>query len=404
VDFEPTEAQGAVLATARAFARSRIAPAAAANAREERFPAELVRGLGELGLLAVNVPAAHGGSEAGAVAYALALMEVAAADCATAVTMAVTNMVGEVIARFGTAAQRERHLPRLARGEYLAGAFALSEPHAGSDAAALTTRAERRGDAWVLTGEKQWISGGDVAGVHLVFARTGEGGPGRRGAGITAFLVEAGTPGLSAGRREAKMGLRASPTVPLGLDGVNLSDAARLGPEGGGMALALAALDGGRIGIGAQATGVMRAALEASVAYARSRRAFGRSLAEHQGIAFMLADMATARDTARLLTLRAAALKEAGRPFTSEAAMAKLWSAEAAQRVVSQAVQIHGGNGYTEAFPVERLFRDARVQTIYEGTSEVQRLVIARELLGDGPAASMTARISPPARSRRRSR
>ena len=170
------------------------------------------------------------------------------------------------------------------------------------------------------------------------------------------------------------------------------------------MALALAALDGGRIGIGAQATGVMRAALEASVAYARSRRAFGRSLAEHQGIAFMLADMATARDTARLLTLRAAALKEAGRPFTSEAAMAKLWSAEAAQRVVSQAVQIHGGNGYTEAFPVERLFRDARVQTIYEGTSEVQRLVIARELLGDGPAASMTARISPPARSRRRSR
>jgi alkylation response protein AidB-like acyl-CoA dehydrogenase len=384
VDFELSETQRAVQETARAFARERIAPAAAANAAAERFPVELVRGLGELGLLAVNVPAAHGGSEAGAVAYALALVEVATADCATAVTMAVTNMVGEVVARFGTAAQQARHLPRLASGAYLAGAFALSEPQAGSDAGALTTRAERRGDGWVLTGEKQWISGGDVAGVYLVFARTGRAGEGGRHAGITAFLVEAGTPGLVAGRREAKMGIRASPTVPLSLDGCVVPDGARLGSVGEGFRLALAALDGGRIGIGAQATGVMTAALEASVSYAKGRRAFGRPLAERQGIAFMLADMATARDTALLLTLRAAALKEAGRPYTREAAMAKLWCAEAAQRAVSRAVQVHGGNGYTDAYPVERLFRDARVQTLYEGTSEIQRLVVAREVLRDG--------------------
>jgi alkylation response protein AidB-like acyl-CoA dehydrogenase len=382
--FELTETQRAIQETARAFARERIAPAAAENARLERFPAELVRGLAELGLLAVSVPAAHGGAEAGAVAYALALTEVAAADCATAVVMAVTNMVGELITRYGTPAQQARHLPRLASGEYLAGAFALSEPQAGSDAAALTTRAERRGDGWVLSGAKQWISSGDVAGVYVVFARTGEGGPDRRRGAITAFLVEAGTPGLSVGRREAKMGLRASGTVALTLDGCAVPDAARLGAEGDGLKLALTALDGGRIGIGAQATGVMTAALEASRAYARSRRAFGRALAGHEGVAFMLADLATARDTARLLTLRAAALKEAGRPFTREAAMAKLWCAEAAQRAVSQAVQIHGGNGYTDAFPVERLFRDARVQTIYEGTSEVQRLVIAREILREG--------------------
>ena len=391
MDHELSETQRAVQEVARAFARERILPAAAENARLERFPVELVRGLGELGLLAVNVPAVHGGSEAGAVAYALALIEVAAADCATAVTMAVTNMVGEMIARFGTPAQQARHLPRLASGAYLAGAFALSEPQAGSDAGALTTRAERRGEGWVLDGEKAWISAGDVAGVFLVFARTPAGAGGepagegvRRRARVSAFLVEAGTPGLTAGPPESKMGLRASHTVPLVLDGCWVPDTARLGGEGEGFRLALTALDGGRIGIGAQATGIMTAALEASAAYAKSRRSFGRPLAEHQGVAFMLADMATERDTALLLTLRAAALKEAGLPFTREAAMAKLWCSEAAQRAVSRAVQLHGGNGYTDAYPVERLFRDARVQTIYEGTSEVQRLVIAREVLREG--------------------
>jgi alkylation response protein AidB-like acyl-CoA dehydrogenase len=378
--LELTEAQRAVQETARAFARERIAPVAAANDRAGRFPAELIRGLGELGLLAVNVPEAYGGSEAGAVAYAVALMEIASADCATAVTMGVTNMVGELIARWGTEAQKARHLPRLASAEHLAGAFALSEAGSGSDAGALTTRATRRGDGWVIDGAKQWITSGDVAGVLVVWART-EPGTGPRG--ITAFLVEGGTPGLVVGRHEAKMGVRASTTVALTFDGCVVPDEARLGGVGEGFRVALGALDGGRIGIGAQASGTIAAALEASARYARERTSFGAPLAEHQAIRFMLADMATDRDAARLLTLRAAALKEAGLPFTREAAMAKLWASEAAQRAVNRAVQIHGGYGYTDAFPAERLFRDARVQTIYEGTSEIQRLVIARELLRD---------------------
>ncbi len=376
--FEPTEAQAAVAATARAFARERITPQAAANDRASRFPDDLVRGLGELGLLAVNLPAAWGGSQAGAVAYALALMEVAEADCATAVTMGVTNMVGEIIARFGTDAQRERHLPRLASGEYLAGAFGLSEPGSGSDAGALATRAVRRGDGWVLDGEKAWISGGDVAGVVVVWARTGE----DRGRGISAFLVEPGMPGFSVGKHEEKLGLRASHTVSLAFDGCEVPDTARLGQVGQGLQLALAALDGGRIGIASQATGTIQAALAASTRYARERQAFGRPIAGHQAVAFMLADMAVEHETSRLMTLRAAALKEAGRPFTREAAMAKLLASEAAQRAVSRAVQLHGGNGCTEAYPVAKLFRDAKVQTIYEGTSEIQRMVIARDLLG----------------------
>ncbi|HET9552835.1 MAG TPA: acyl-CoA dehydrogenase family protein [Anaeromyxobacteraceae bacterium] len=378
--FEPNEAQAAVAATARAFARERIAPAAAANDQAGRFPADLIRGLGELGLLAVNVPAAWGGSEAGAVAYALALMEVAAADCATAVTMAVTNMVGEIIVRFGTEAQRQRHLPRLASAEWPAGAFGLSEAGAGSDPAALATRAVRRGDRWILDGEKSWITSGDVAGVIVVWARTD---PAAGAKGITAFLVEPGTPGFTVGRREQKLGLRASSTVSLAFEGCELPDAARLGEVGQGLPVALAALAGGRVGIAAQATGTIRAALEASVRYARERRSFGVPIAQHQAVAFGLADVAVDHDAARLLTLRAAALKEAGQPFVREAAMAKLFASEAAQRAVSRAVQVHGGYGYTEAYGVAKLFRDAKVQTIYEGTSEVQRLVIARELLRD---------------------
>jgi butyryl-CoA dehydrogenase len=379
VDFEPNDVQRAVQETARRFARERIAPAAAENDRARRFPAELVRGLGDLGLLAVNVPGAYGGSEAGAVAYALAVMEVAAADCSLAVTMAVTNMVAETLARYGSEETKRRHIPRLASGEWLAGAFGLSEPQSGSDAAALRTRAERRGEGWVLTGEKQWITSGDVAGAIVVWAKTD---PAAGARGITAFVVEGGSAGLAVGRHEEKMGLRASSTVSLSLDGVEVSDAARLGEVNGGFKIALGALDGGRVGIAAQAAGTIRAALEASVRYAKDRTTFGVPIASHQAIGFMLADLATEADAARLLALQAAALKEAGLPFGRAAAMAKLWASEAAQRAVSKAVQIHGGYGYTDAFPVERLFRDARVQTIYEGTSEIQRLVIARELLG----------------------
>jgi alkylation response protein AidB-like acyl-CoA dehydrogenase len=379
--MEPTEAQAAVAATARAFARGRIAPAAAANDRRGVFPAELIRGLGELGLLAVNVPAECGGSEAGAVAAALSMMELAAADASVAVIAGVTNMVAEIIARYGSPEQQARHLPRLASGEYLSGAFGLSEAGAGSDASAITTRAARRGDRWVLDGAKQWITSGDVAGVLVVWARTDPAPDG--GKALTAFLVEPGMPGFGIGRHEEKLGQRASTTVSLSFDGVELTDEARLGNVGQGLAIALSALDGGRIGIAAQATGTMRAALEAATGYARERTTFGRPIAQHQAIAFMLADMATAHDTARLMTLRAAWTKEAGQPFTHAASMAKLFASEAAQRVVDRAVQICGGNGYTEEYPVAKLFRDARVQTIYEGTSEIQRMVIARQLLRD---------------------
>jgi alkylation response protein AidB-like acyl-CoA dehydrogenase len=378
--FEPSELQQAVQDTARRFARERIAPVAAENDRSARFPRELVHGLGELGLLAVNVPEAYGGSGAGAVAYALALMELAAADCATAVIAAVTNMVGETIARFGTEAQRRRFLPPLASGEWAAGAFGLSEPQAGSDAAAMRTRAVRRGDVWVLDGEKQWITSGDVAGVIIVWAKTDPEAGTRE---VTAFLVERGAPGLVVGRHEEKMGIRASSTVSLAFDGCEVPEAQRLGPVGEGFRIALAALEGGRVGIAAQATGTIRAALDASRRYAKERHAFGRPIAEHQAVAFMLADMATDHEASRLMTLRAAALKESGAPFAREAAMAKLLAGEAAQRAVSRAVQIHGGYGYTSDFPVEKLFRDARVQTLFEGTSEIQRIVVAREVLRD---------------------
>ncbi len=378
MDFELTEAQAAIVDTARSFAQQRVAPAAQENDRLGRFPEDLVRELGGLGLLAVNVPEEWGGSGAGAVAYVLSLMEIAAADCALAVTMAVTNMVGEIIARYGTEVQRRRHCPRLASGEYLAGSFALSEPQAGSDSAAMTTRAERRGDRWVLDGAKQWITSGDRAGVLVVWARTARG---RASHGVTAFLVEAGAPGMTVGPHEQKMGIRASTTVPLAFQDCELPGDAILGEVDQGFPIAMAALDGGRTGIAAQATGTLRAALDASSRYALERQAFGRLIGDFEAIRFMLADMRTEHEAARLLTLQAAWLKEQRRSFTREASMAKLFAAEAAQRAVTKAVQIHGGYGYTDAFPVERYFRDARVQTIYEGTSEIQRLVIARELL-----------------------
>jgi len=378
VDFEGTEIQRAVAATARKFATERAAPAAAEADRRARFPEELIRELGALGLLAVNVPSAHGGSEAGVVAYALAVMEIARVDCSLAVTMAVTNMVGETIARFGTESQKARCLPRLASAEWIAGAYALSEPQAGSDPSSMTTRADRRGDGWVLNGTKQWITSGDRAGVVIVWARS-DVGAGKRG--ITAFLVDGGTPGMHVGRHEEKMGIRSSSTVSLTFDDCQIPADAVLGMEGHGLRVALTALDGGRIGIASQATGTIQAALDAASRYARDRKAFGKPIAGFQAVSFALADMATAHDAARLLALRAAMLKEAGEPFSREAAMAKLFASEAAQVAVSKAVQIHGGYGYIDEFPVERLFRDARVQTIYEGTSEVQRLVIARNIL-----------------------
>jgi alkylation response protein AidB-like acyl-CoA dehydrogenase len=377
MQLELTETQALIRNTARTFARERVAPGARERDRTETFPRDLLLEMAELGLLGINVPADLGGAEAGAVSYALAMMEVAEACASTAVAMAVTNMCAELITAFGTEAQKRRHVTRLTSGEAVVGAFALSEPQAGSDASALEARAERRGSGWVLNGTKQWTTSGAFAGVLVVWARTGGPGPG----GLSAFIVEGGTPGLEIGRAEDKMGLRASNTVSLIFENCRLPGEALLGREGEGFKVAMAALDGGRIGIASQACGVARAALGASLRYTRERHAFGQPIADFQAVRFMLANISTELNAAELMTLRAAGLKESGRPFTCEASMAKLFAAEMANRAADKAVQLHGGYGYIDEFPVERYLRDARVQTIYEGTSEIQRLVIARELL-----------------------
>jgi len=377
LNLDLTESQKEIRELAARFARDRILPCARDRDREERFPVELLREMAALGLMGINVPAEYGGASAGAVAYALAMMEVSAACASTSVAMAVTNMCAELICNFGSSAQKRKYVTRLVSGEALAGAFALSEPHCGSDAAALTTRATRRGRAWVLDGSKQWITSGAYAGVLVVWARSG--GTGSRG--ISAFIVEGGAPGMRVGKREDKLGLRSSNTVALTFEDCEIPEENLLGQEGEGFKLAMAALDGGRIGIASQACGVAEAALQASIAYAKDRSAFGKPIGEFQAIRWFLANVETDLAAARLLTLRAASQKQRGQPFTRQASMAKLFASEMAYRACDRAVQIHGGYGYIDEFPVERYLRDARVQTLYEGTSEIQRLVIAREVL-----------------------
>ncbi|MBK9258414.1 MAG: acyl-CoA dehydrogenase family protein [Polyangiaceae bacterium] len=374
MDIEPNETQALVARTARDFAERVIAPVASELDRTERYPREILQGLADLGLMGVNVPASLGGAEAGPVSYALAMMEIARACASTAVLMAVTNMVGEVIARFGSEAQRATYNPRLCSGEYPAGSFALSEPEAGSDPGSMRTTAERTSKGWVIRGQKQWITSGSYAGVYVVWARTG--GPGTRG--LSAFLVEGGTPGLIPGKPEDKLGLRASNTVPLTFDDCVVPEDALLGNEGEGFRIAMMALDGGRIGIASQAIGIATAALDRATEYAKQRKQFGKPIGEFQALQWTLADCRTELDAARLLALRAAWLKESKKPFSAEAAMAKLYASETANRVCQKALQLHGGYGYVREYGVERHLRDVRVTTIYEGTSEVQRLVIAR--------------------------
>ncbi len=376
MQLEMTEAQTLIQRTARDFADRAVRPVAAALDREARFPSELVRELAELGLLGVGVRAELGGAEAGTVAYSLAMTEIAKACASTAVTMAVTNMVAEVIQRFGTEAQHE-HVRRITSGEHLTGAFALSEPGAGSDPGAMLTTARETPDGYVIDGQKQWITNGAYAGVFVVWARTG--GPGPRG--LSCFLVEKGAPGLSVGAPEDKHGLRASSTVPLTFDGAVVPKSALLGELGGGFKIAMMALDGGRIGIASQAIGIAEEALSCAVRYAKERRQFGAPIGDFQAIQWMLADSRAELDAAKLLTLRAASEKEAGLPFSQHASMAKVFATEAANRVCNRAVQVHGGYGYIREFPVERLLRDVRVTTLYEGTSQIQRVVIARDLL-----------------------
>ncbi len=377
MDFELNETQRLIRDTARSFAKDRVAPGAKQRDRDETFPTELFREMGGLGLLGVNIAPELGGAGAGVVSYSLAMMEISAACASTSVTMAVTNMCAELIARFGTDAQVKKFVPMLTSGEAIAGSFALSEPQAGSDPGAMTTTAVKKGDRWVLNGTKQWITSGAYAGVMVVWARTG----GQGNKGLSCFILEGRPKGLTIGKPEDKMGLHGSNTVSLTFEDCELPGDAMLSKEGDGFKLAMIALDGGRIGIASQALGVGRAALEASVLYAKDRQAFGGPIADFQAIRWFLADMRTELSAAELLVWRAATLKEAGRPYSREASMAKLFASETSYRICDKAIQIHGGYGYIDEFPVERYFRDARVQQIYEGTSEIQRLVIARETI-----------------------
>ena len=375
--FEPNEEQKLVQRTAKEFADRELRPNAARRDREHLFPSAELRRLAELGLLGVNIPTRYGGAEAGVVAYALAITELARGCASTTVAVAVSNMAAELICQFGDEQQRQRYLPRLLSGELVCASFALSEAHCGSDASALSTSARRVDDGWLLNGSKQWITSADHAGVLVVWARTSE----HKTKGISAFLVDGNIAGLCIGKHEDKLGLNGSSTVSLTFEDCRLPADALLGGEGAGFRLAMVALDGGRIGVAAQALGIGLEALSEARAYAQQRQAFGSPLGEHQAIQWMLADSSAELSAARLLVLRAASLKERGELFTQEASMAKLYSSEACNRVCYRSQQVHGGYGYTKEFAIERLARDARVTTIYEGTSEIQRMVIARSLL-----------------------
>lgn len=372
-----TEDQRLVRDAARDFAQSVLAPNAAQWDREGKLPDEVVRQMGELGLLGMLVPEAQGGSKTDDLAYALAIEEIAAGCASCATLMSVHNSVGCVpILRFGTAAQQAQWLPRLASGEVI-GAFCLTEPQAGSEADALRTRAVLDGDHWVITGAKQFITNGRRAGMAIVFAVT-DAELGKKG--LSAFIVPTDTPGFIVEREEHKMGIRASDTCAISLQGVRVPFDHLLGQRGEGLKIALANLEGGRIGIGAQAVGIARAALDAARAYARERTQFGKPIAEHQAISQLLADMHTRLNAARLMVHHAARLRTAGVPCISEASQAKLMASEVAEWVCSQAIQVHGGNGYLQDYAVERHYRDARITQIYEGTSQIQKIVIARQL------------------------
>jgi alkylation response protein AidB-like acyl-CoA dehydrogenase len=381
MDFAPSETEALIQKTAKDFAERKLAPVAAAIDEAERFPEPELHALAELGMMGVNVPAALGGAEAGAVAYALAMMEIARGCASTAVTMAVTNMVGEIICRYGTDEQRARYVPRITSGEYVAGSFALSEPGAGSDPGGMQTTASPTADGFLLNGSKAWVTSGAHAGVLIVWARTAprDTHPGAKG--VSCFLVEQGTPGMKPGPAENKMGLRGSNTVPIAFEDCRLPKGALLGGLNQGFSVAMTALDGGRIGISAQAVGIASAALDEATAYARDRRQFDRPIADFQAIQWLLADSRMELDAARWLCLRAACAKRDGQPFTREASMAKLFASEAANRICDRALQVHGGYGYVKDFAAERHVRDVRVTRIYEGTSEIQRTVIARGVL-----------------------
>jgi butyryl-CoA dehydrogenase len=378
MDLQLTEEQSMIQAMAREFARERVRPIAAEIDRDARFPHETVKRMGELGLMGIAVPERWGGAGADVVSYVVALEEIARACASHAVIMSVNNsLYGDPVLQFGTDEQRGRFLKPVASGHAI-GCFALTEPQAGSDASNQATTARRDGDHYVLTGRKLFITNGREASFALVFAQTDR-EQGHRG--ISTFVVEKGAPGFSVSKTEDKLGIRASDTAELVFEECRVPAANRIGEEGQGFRIALTAIDGGRIGIAAQAVGIAAGASERAVAYARERKAFGVVIGHHQMVQWMLADMATAIEGGRLLVHQAAALKDRGAPFTKQAAMAKLFCAEMAMRVTTDAVQVHGGYGFIKDYEVERYFRDAKITQLYEGTSQIQKLVIAREVL-----------------------
>jgi alkylation response protein AidB-like acyl-CoA dehydrogenase len=360
---------------ARDFAAEKLAPSAHKRDAEHAFPRAELTEMGALGFLGMNVPEAYSGSDVGAIGQALVIEEIAAGDGACSTIVAVHNSVGcGPIVKFGTEAQKRAFLPKLASGEWIGG-FALTEPQAGSDASEIKTRARRDGDHYIINGSKQFITSGKNGDVIILFAVTN---PDAGKKGISAFIVPTNTPGYRVVRVETKLGQHSSDTCQLAFDDMVIPASLRLGAEGEGYKIALANLEGGRIGIAAQAVGMARAAFEAARDYAAERKAFGKAIIEHQAVGFRLAQMATQIEAARQLVLHAASLREAGLPCLTEACMAKLFASEMAERVISDALQIFGGNGYIADYPVERIYRDARVCQIYEGTSDIQRLVIAR--------------------------
>jgi alkylation response protein AidB-like acyl-CoA dehydrogenase len=376
--FDLSADQREIQALARDFAEAEIAPNAAEWDRQHGFPRELLGRLADLGLLGVCVPEEYGGAGADFLSYILVLEELSRADAGVGVTVAVhTSAVTLPILNFGTDDQRSRFVPPLARGEAI-GAFALTEPEAGSDAGSLRTAAEPNGDGWRISGSKQWITNGNFGGTVLLFARTDSHTPGAKG--VSAFIVDGDQVRVT--REEEKLGLNSSSTVDLLIEGAEVGPDRLLHEEGKGFAVAMSTLDGGRIGIAAQALGIAQAAYDVARAYALERRQFGKRIADFQAIQWKLADMATEIDAARLLVHRAAWLKQEGRPHTEEGAKAKLFASEMARRQTAEAIQVLGGYGYTKEFPAERYYRDAKITEIYEGTSEIQRLVIARSILG----------------------
>ena len=378
MNLELTDEQRMIQAMAREFAEKDVRPVAAAIDHEARFPHETVRRMGELGLMGIAIPEAYGGSGADTVAYVVAVEEVAKACASHAAIMSVNNsLYCDPVARYATEEQKQRFLAPYASGMMI-GCFSLTEPEAGSDASNQNTLAVRDGDHYVLDGRKIFVTNGREAGAALVFAQTDRA---KRHHGITAFLVEKGTPGFTVVKTEDKLGIRASDTAEFLFEHCRVPVAARLGEEGQGFKIAMSTLDAGRIGIAAQAIGIAAAACEASVAYAQERKSFGVPIGQHQMVQWMLADMATGVAAARLLTWRAAWLKDMGRPYSAAASQAKLFAADVAMKITTDAVQVHGGYGFVKEYAVERHFRDAKITQIYEGTSQIQKLVIARHLL-----------------------